>query len=258
MDLRLDGNPGEGYTSQSQWARRVTEDWASRNLYCVACPSPKMTAHSNNAKVEDFHCTACRRRLQLKATRGRIGASVANSAYAAKMEAIQQNRAPDYAFLSYDWPSMSVTGLFLVPGHFITPTVVAQRAPLRSSAQRAGWVGSNILLNRIPPEGKIALVSQGKTVPPATARASFAATAFLQKLPAQDRGWLGDVLACLGAMNIRSGDRFTLEQMYSFEARLRQLHPQNQNVKPKIRQQLQVLRDKGLVEFSSPGRYVKL
>lgn len=258
VDLNLDGNPGDGYTSQSQWARRVTEDWASRNMYCVACPSPRVTAHRNNAKVEDFHCPECRRQLQLKAKRGRIGASVANSAYEAKMEAIRQNRAPDYAFLSYDRASMSVTGLFLVPGHFITPTVVSQRAPLRSSARRAGWVGSNILLNRIPPEGKIALVSEGRAVPRTAARAAFAATAFLQQLPAHERGWLGDVLSCLGTMGVQPGDPFTLEQVYSFEGRLRQLHPRNQNVRPKIRQQLQVLRDRGLVEFSSQGRYVKL
>jgi len=34
-------------------------------------------------------------------------------------------------------------------------------------------------------------------------------------------------------------------------------HPQNQNVKPKIRQQLQILRDRGFIEFLGNGYYRK-
>ena len=33
------------------------------------------------------------------------------------------------------------------------------------------------------------------------------------------------------------------------------LHPQNRFVRPKIRQQLQILRDLGLLEFLGRGRY---
>ena len=34
-----------------------------------------------------------------------------------------------------------------------------------------------------------------------------------------------------------------------------ELHPENNHVKPKIRQQLQVLRDAGVLEFVSRGKY---
>ena len=40
-----------------------------------------------------------------------------------------------------------------------------------------------------------------------------------------------------------------------FEPDLKALHPRNQNIRPKIRQQLQVLRDVGLLEFTSLGNY---
>ncbi len=43
--------------------------------------------------------------------------------------------------------------------------------------------------------------------------------------------------------------------MYRFEDRLSALYPGNNNVRPKIRQQLQVLRDRGWLEFLGRGRY---
>jgi type II restriction enzyme len=37
---------------------------------------------------------------------------------------------------------------------------------------------------------------------------------------------------------------FSLSDVYAFEEDLKLLHPENNNIKPKIRQQLQFLRDK--------------
>jgi type II restriction enzyme len=48
---------------------------------------------------------------------------------------------------------------------------------------------------------------------------------------------------------------FTLADVYKFEQELSAIYPKNQNVKPKIRQQLQVLRDVGLIEFLGKGVY---
>ena len=48
---------------------------------------------------------------------------------------------------------------------------------------------------------------------------------------------------------------FTLEDVYTFEKELSVLHPENKHVKDKIRQQLQVLRDKGYLDFVSRGYY---
>lgn len=258
MDLRLDPVAGEGYPSRSQWARRVTEAWAAGNLYCVACPSRRIAAHGANTKVEDYHCPRCSRRLQLKAKNGRMGAQVANSAYTAKMEAIKANRAPDYGFLSYDREALRVTDLFVVPGHFLTSTVVARRNPLRPTARRAGWVGSSILLSRIPAAGKISVVAGGRVLSPSLVRTAFQATQFMQNMNSESRGWLGDVLACIDRLGAGPGDSFTLDDVYSFEGRLQALHPENHHVKPKIRQQLQVLRKRGLLEFVARGRYVKV
>ena len=53
-------------------------------------------------------------------------------------------------------------------------------------------------------------------------------------------------------------DSFTLNDIYSFENILKEKYPNNNHVKDKIRQQLQILRDKGLIEFASRGNYKKL
>jgi len=51
---------------------------------------------------------------------------------------------------------------------------------------------------------------------------------------------------CVESLN---KNEFTLNEIYTFEKDLKILHPENQNIKPKIRQQLQFLRDKKYLEF---------
>ena len=53
-------------------------------------------------------------------------------------------------------------------------------------------------------------------------------------------------------------EKFNLQDIYKYEEKLQQLHPQNNNIKAKIRQILQQLRDKGLIKFEEPGCYKKI
>lgn len=48
---------------------------------------------------------------------------------------------------------------------------------------------------------------------------------------------------------------FNLDDVYAFEARLSQIYPNNRHVRQKIRQQLQVMRDSGYLDFVSRGYY---
>jgi len=48
---------------------------------------------------------------------------------------------------------------------------------------------------------------------------------------------------------------FTLDEIYVSENFLSKKHPGNKHIKDKIRQQLQVLRDKEYLEFTKRGRY---
>lgn len=51
---------------------------------------------------------------------------------------------------------------------------------------------------------------------------------------------------------------FSLNDIYKYEVQLSNLYPNNKNIKDKIRQQLQILRDLGLIEFLGNGEYKKL
>lgn len=68
------------------------------------------------------------------------------------------------------------------------------------------------------------------------------------------RGWLMDVFRYMEEIK---GETFTLQDMYGFEERLAILHPDNHNIRAKIRQQLQMLRDRGLIRFMERGVYRK-
>ena len=64
-----------------------------------------------------------------------------------------------------------------------------------------------------------------------------------------------DILNCVNRIEAQE---FTLGEMYAFEDVLSTAHPANNNVRAKIRQQLQVLRDRGVIEFVDRGRYRKV
>jgi type II restriction enzyme len=49
--------------------------------------------------------------------------------------------------------------------------------------------------------------------------------------------------------------RFSLQDVYGFEDALSTIYPSNKNVRPKIRQQLQVLRDLNFIRFAGRGEY---
>ena len=257
MDLHLDPSLGSHYRSNSQIARVVTEAWAADNLYCLACSSNHLAATRNNTRVLDFSCPVCGASYQLKGRNGKHGRVVQNSAYGPKMAAIDQGRAPHYAFLDYNRDNWTVTGLFVAPGHFITRSVVQRREPLQDTARRAGWVGSNILLSEIPQDGRISLVSDSHCRDPDAVRDDWNRVAFLSSDTRASGGWGAEVLACVRVLQSETGEQeFTLRSFYSrFTKPLSRWHPENHNVEAKIRQQLQVLRDGRLLSFLGRGRY---
>ena len=159
---------------------------------------------------------------------------------------------PSLFLLNYNLTLLSVTNLFIVPKHFFVRDIIEKRKPLAETARRAGWIGSHILLNRIPASGKICLVRNGVVQPKDAVLAEWQKTLFLRNQSLEARGWLIEVMKCV---ELIGKPEFQLEDVYAFEEHLRQLYPDNQNVKPKIRQQLQFLRDRGYLDFVSRGYY---
>ncbi len=117
---------------------------------------------------------------------------------------------------------------------------------MAATARRAGWIGSNILLSRVPESGKIHIVQNGLVREKDLVLAEWQKTLFLRNESPRTRGWLLDVMKCVESLGKRD---FTLEEVYTFERHLGGLYPGNENVRPKIRQQLQYLRDRGFIDF---------
>lgn len=257
MELQMDPAEAQTYKNMSQVARHVTEKWATNNFYCVACPSDRVESEKPNTPVLDYTCPDCSTTYQLKSKHGRYGRVVTNSAYGPKMAAIEAGLAPNYAFLEYSRTTWRITDLFIVPGHFMSPSVIQRRNPLGPNARRAGWVGSNILLGQLLPDARITVVENGSVRTVSDVRADWQRYAFLKADGRGRGGWGADTLSCVRKFQKETGaSEFTLQTFYArFEGQLGLWHPDNQHVEAKIRQQLQVLRDGGVLQFLGRGQY---
>lgn len=243
---------GAAFESPSQNARVWTESWVSHQLFCPSCGAPSISRFTNNRPVADFECTSCCEEYELKAQKGQFGAKVVDGAYRTMMERLSSSNNPNLLLMNYDLARLAVTDLMVIPKQFFIPDIIEQRKPLAPTARRAGWVGCNILLKQLPDAGKIFLVRGGQLSPKETVLDQWRSTLFLREESVDRRGWLIEVMKCV---ELIGRPEFTIDDAYAFEGRLSQLYPGNNNVRPKIRQQLQVLRDQGYLEFVGRGSY---
>jgi type II restriction enzyme len=254
------------YKSGSQRARVVTEFWGEHNLYCPNCSPPKLTRQTHNTKVIDFCCPACNFKYQLKGQKTRFGNSINDGAYESMMAAIRRDDTPNFYFMHYDLATWSVKNLLLIPHFAFPPSAIIKRPPLSATARRAGWIGCNIALSRIPADARIAIVTtiarsaSGSdsrqfaqfVSTPEEVRAKFRKVKPLEKISTKQRGWTLDVLNIVRRIG---KSIFTDEDIYTFAPELEKLHPDNRHIRDKIRQQLPVLRDTGFLEHIATGEW---
>lgn len=251
MNLQCRLDLASKYKAGSQVARVLSEDWCARELYCPACDSDRLTGSKPNNPAVDFECSKCEQPFQLKSLRHWNPKKVVDAGYEAMVRAIRADRTPNLLLLQYS-NTWAIQNLLVVPRVFFTESVIEKRKPLGPNARRAGWIGCNILLSEIPADGKISMISSGAVVRKACVRDEFSRVKQFAELPPPLRGWTLDVLRAV--RQLRKSE-FSLQEIYAFEPQLKALHPSNQNVRPKIRQQLQVLRDLGFIRFSARGTY---
>lgn len=254
MNLWMDPRCASGYKSPSQITRKITEAWVDANLFCVACESPSLVSAAVNTEEVDFNCTSCHAIYQLKALKSWSERRVPDAGYDAMMRALQSDSIPNLLVMQYtlEWV---VYNLILIPSFFFSPAAIQKRKPLSSNARRAGGVGCNILLSEIANDGKIPMISRGTPLPPDTVRMRYNLVRPLSQITTDTRGWTLDVLRIIRKIG---KTRFSLVDVYAFESVLADIYPGNRNVRPKIRQQLQMLRDLGYISFEGQGRYLLL
>lgn len=212
-----------------------------------------MDKFPNNQPVADFQCLNCGEQFELKSKKDNLGTKIVDGAYMTMIARLRSSNNPNFFFLNYDQHGYSVKNFMVIPKHFFVPEIIEKRKPLAKSAKRAGWTGCNILLRSIPETGKIFYIRNGQVESKKHVLSSWRKTLFLRDekaLPA--KGWLLDVMRSVEKIGKKE---FFLDDLYSFENNLQKLHPENRHVKDKIRQQIQVLRDKGYLTFTAKGQY---
>ena len=251
MNLSMDLGLATEYRSRCQIARVVTEGWAEKNLYCPSCDAPSLNRSPDNTRAVDFWCNQCEQQYQLKSGATWSENRIVDAGYSTMIAAIRSDRVPNLFVMQYsvDW---WVYNLLLIPFFFFIESAIQKRKPLGLSARRAGWVGCNFLLDRIPPDAKIPVVDAGEAVSPAIVRKAYKKVRPLEKLNIEKRGWTLDVLNIVRSLK---KNEFVLSEVYDHADQLAELHPQNHHIHDKIRQQLQVLRDLDLLEFLGAGSY---
>ncbi len=251
MNLSLNKNLGDNYTSQSQKARVITESWVLKEVFCPSCAKP-IFEYVNNKPVADFYCKNCIEDFELKSKKGKMGSKVTAGAYSKMIERVNSETKPNFFFMGY-LETFNVNDFFIVPKHFFTSEVIEKRKPLTMTARRAGWVGSNIIFSKIPRAGQIFYVENGVIISKKDILDKWQKTVFLKQIKkSESKGWILDIMNCIDDLNRNT---FYLSDLYGYEKDLAVLHPGNKNIRPKIRQQLQFLRDKGYLSFLGEGRY---
>jgi type II restriction enzyme len=175
-----------------------------------------------------------------------------DAGYDAMTKAIERGSTPNLLVLHYDRVRWEARNLILIPRFALSLSCIEKRRPLGPNARCSGWVGCNILLANIPLDARIPLIAAGAPQEPSRVRELYRRLRPLETQGHEARGWTLDVLRLVRGLG---ADRFSLADIYKQEGDLQRLHPHNRNVRPKIRQQLQRLRDFGLLEFLGDGTY---
>lgn len=252
MRLDFDKNLIANYSSASQKIRVLSESWVLKEIFCPSC-GESIFEYQNNKPVADFYCKKCTEDFELKSKQGKFSNKVSAGAYSKMIERIESAEKPNFFFMGYLLELLSVNDFFVVPKHFFVSEIIEKRKPLTESARRAGWIGSNILFSKIPKAGQIFYVENGNIVNKKAVLEKWQKTVFLKKVKQTEaKGWILDIMNCIDSLN---KNEFSLQDMYDFENDLSVIHPENKNIQPKIRQQLQFLRDKGYLEFVDDGIY---
>jgi type II restriction enzyme len=251
MILQGDTAIGSRYTSAAQKSRVISEAWFGSNLYCLSCDQDKLTASAVNNRATDFVCPSCFQAYELKACQKRPKTRLVDGDYRALLGRISEGSTPALMVLERD-ENWLITGLTAIHHLFITADVVEARRPLSVFARRAGWTGCNIRLDLIAPDAQVEVITRGKENNPRFVRTAFQRFNSLNQVEPKSRGWTTLTLKLIRDLKEPC---FSLDRLYQREDFLAAHYPGNRNIRAKIRQQLQVLRDLGFVSFEGKGRY---
>lgn len=251
MTLEFNLDLVKDYKSQSQIARILTENWVMINSYCPSCGNNKLECYDTNNPAADFYCLRCHSDYELKSSRKPLENRVVDGAFNTMISKITSYTNPHFFFLNYS-TNYRVMNFYCIPKHFFIPEIIEKRKPLKITARRAGWVGCNILIKNLPISARIYLIKNNQVMNSKEVIRQWDKTSFLNNEEINNRGWLIELITIIDKIPNKI---FSLAEVYAFENTLAKKFPHNNFIKEKIRQQLQVLRNNGIIEFLGKGIY---
>ncbi len=255
MNIQLNTRIADHYKSNSQRARIMTEFWVKENAYCPNCGN-RLAKFENNRPVADFLCKNCQEEFELKSKNSKaVGGKIVDGAYQTMIQRINENNNPSFFLLTYNNLTYEVNNFLIIPNFYFVPDIIEKRKPLSENARRAGWIGCNILLKNLPENSKIYFVKNSNIIDKNKVLENWSKNSFLKNKKGESKGWILDIMNCVDKIN---KEIFSLDDVYKFEKILKEKHPKNNFIKDKIRQQLQLLRNKGIIEFLGRGKYKKV
>ncbi|MDQ6991489.1 MAG: DpnI domain-containing protein [Mariprofundaceae bacterium] len=198
MNLCFDIDIAKDYTNKSQISRVLTEYWVKINGYCPNCGELHLKEFENNRPVADFYCKSCSEQYELKSKNGiKLGNKIVDGAYTTMINRITSDENPNFFFLTYDKMKWKVNNFLIVPKYYFTPEIIVKRNPLSKNARRAGWIGCNIDITRIPENGRIFLVKDSKIISKSNVQSKWKRTNFLKTKTGESKGWILDIMNCV-------------------------------------------------------------
>ncbi len=251
MTLNLYSTSSDRYKSNSQKIRVLSEKWVDRFIYCPNCGSD-ITEYENNRPVADFYCSNCKEDYELKSKSGKsIGNIIPDGAYKSMIDRIMSQSSPNFLFLNYNKISYNIINFIAIPNYMFLPEMIKKRS--KGIPNRPNYIMCNIDISTIPSSGKIYYIKDGQETSKNQVIDTWHKTKFLKQITnIKSKGWLFDTIRCIEKLNKNT---FILSELYQFENYLKIKHPENNNIQAKIRQQLQILRDKDFLKFESRGKY---
>ncbi len=244
MNLKL-SKPKNIFKSKSQQARFVTERWAAANLYCPQCGS-YLSPLPNNTPVIDLQCKICNLQFQLKSKTQAFGKSVPGGDYHHMVQSVQMRQHPSFFLLQWDANDYLVTNVQLIHKDCIEEDCIVRRQKIAS-----GFEGFNLDLKLVLRSGRIPIVYEGREIEKDTVLSQWKAITKIIPSMSSLNGWQKEVMRFIDSLGNEFYASDFEDQCLIWEAK----YPNNNHIAAKVRQQLQMLRNKGLIQFDGKGKY---
>ncbi len=231
-----------------QIIKAITEHWTSNNIFCPICWSA-LDKHFLNKPINDLFCIDCKNDFELKSEKWKFWKKIAGGSYEKAIKAIEDK--PMHLFVLKYSEDFTITNFLVVPKYFFTKDVILKRA--KALKGRPNYYMSDIDFSAIPESWKIHYINNWTYKTRTEILNEWNKVKFLEKVKDRKwdekweaKGWILDIMLCIEKLNKKE---FHLKELDIFVDELKIKHPYNNNIKDKVRQKLQVLRDRWYLEF---------